>query len=141
MRGTLHSIVRRPEPHSFELSVSIGDAPPKTYRVSYKHHDKDGDMSAANLWDTGELLTHLTRLGDRGWVDNWFYEYEMILLLHAFDRGEAMPDLPVELGMTRFWKPPGMLRIIRTKVMRFFWRRGLFQKRLRSATKGQNYAG
>jgi hypothetical protein len=123
------------------LSLSIGDVPAKLYRVSYQHHDREGDMSAANVWDTGDLLSDLTKLGDRGWVDNWFYEYEMILLLHAFDAGEAMPTLPAELGTTRFWKPPGVIRIIRNKIRRFFWRRGFFQKRLPSMVRGHNHAG
>ena len=130
MRGTLHSIVRLPEPHTFELSVSIGDAPPRTHQVSYKHYPKDGDMSPAKVWETGELLTDLTQLGDRGWVGNWCYELEMIRLLSAFDLSEAMPALPVELGTTRFWRPPGLFRIVRNRITRFFWRRGLFRKRL-----------
>jgi|KBSMisStandDraft_5_1062788.scaffolds.fasta_scaffold240704_1 hypothetical protein len=130
MRGTLHSITRRPEPNAFDVSVSIGEGPPETHRVSYVHHPKEGDMSAAIAWDTGELLSRLTTLGDRGLVDNFFYELEMIYLLHAFDRGEAMPALPVELGTTRFWKPPGIIRIFRNKLRRFFWRRGFFLKRL-----------
>jgi len=130
MRGTLHSIIRRPEPHTFELSVSIGAAPPRTYRVNYEEHPKNGDMSAAKVWETGELLPHLTQLGNRGWVDNYYYEHEMILLLSAFDLGEAMPALPVELGTTRFWRPPGLFRIVRNRITRFFWRRGLFRKRL-----------
>jgi hypothetical protein len=88
----------------------------------------------------GELLTRLTELGDRGLVNNWFYEYEMMLLLHAFDRGEAMPQLPVELGTTRFWRPPGIFRILRSRIMSFFWRRGFFQKRLPGVKEGQSHA-
>ena len=127
IRGTLHTITRGPEPHTFELSVSIGDASPRIYRVSHRHYEKEGNLNPAKIWFFEDLLTDLTKLGNRGFVNNWIYQKEMWLLLEAFDAGETMPDLPVELGTTRFWRPPGILRILRNRIMmRFFWRRGLF---------------
>ncbi len=140
MRGTLHNIERGPEPHTFEVTVSIGDAPARTYRVSYKHYEQEGNMSSAKVWDTGNLLSRITELGDRGMVNNWFYEHEMMLLLHAFDRGETMPQLPVELGTTRFWKPPGIFKILRSKILRFLWRHGLFQNHFPGVVKGHKHA-
>lgn len=139
MRGILHSITRTPEAHTFEVSIAIGNTPPQTDRVSCEHHAASGNLSAATIWNTGELLSRLTKLGDRGLVPNWFYELEMIHLLQAFDRGEPMPQLPVELGTTRFWKPPGTLRVLQTRIMQFFWRRGLLPKRFSSIKIGRTH--
>ena len=140
MRGVLHNITKKPEPNVFDVVFSVGDEPPEHFRVSYERSEERGQKYIC--WDDGGLLPRITKLGDRGLVDNWFYENEMMHILFAFERGEAIPQLPVELGTTSFWKPPSIFRILWNRIRRFFWRRGLFVKRLASAqTKiepGQN---
>ena len=128
MRGILRNISRSEEPNAFDVSVSIGDETPKTYRVTYERSEERGQRYIC--WNDGGLLLAITKLGDRGLVDNWFYEHEIMLILFAFERGEPIPRLPVELGTTSFWRPPSLFRIFRNRIMRFLHRRGLFLKRL-----------
>ena len=56
-------------------------------------------------WDSGDLYLASQKLGDRGLVDNWFYEHEMMLILFAFEKGEPIPQLPVELGTNKILRP------------------------------------
>ena len=131
MRGILHSIVRTAEPNIFDVVFSIGDEPAEHFRVSYTRSEERGQKYIS--WDSGDLLSRITKLGDRGLVDNWFYEHEMMLILFAFEKGEPIPQLPVELGTTKFWRPPSLSRILWNRIRRFFWRHGMFIKRLPSA--------
>jgi hypothetical protein len=116
------------EPNVFDVVLSVGDQLPEHFRVSYERSWERGQKYI--VWNDGGLLPRITKLGDRGLVGNWCFEHEMMLILSAFERGEATPQLPVELGTTPFWRPPSLFRTLWNRFRRFFWRRGLFLKRL-----------
>ena len=133
MRGVLHNIVKTTEPDVFDVVFSVGDEAPEHFRVSCKCSEERGQNYVS--WNDGGLLARITKLGSRGLVDNCFYEYEMMHILFAFERGEAMPRLPIELGTSRFWRPPSLGRILWNKCRRLFWRYELFVKHLPQAPR------
>lgn len=124
MKVVLHRI-ERGEDGGIDLEVSFGDGLREWYSASY-----DGSDGGVKVCEVDEsLFFALSDAGVKRFGDASVYQVEVMDLVRAFDRGEELPEMPVELGTTRFGRGfrPGRLRIVVNRLKRVLYRTGILR--------------
>lgn len=129
MAVVLHRIRKRDD-GIIELSVSVGAELPQDYLASF-----DGSDPKYKFCSTDEtLFMLLSNQAHKRFGNCTVYQIELMGIISAFVTGERIPDLPVELGTTRFCRAkPGPLRIAWNKLWYLFYRMGLYRPRMERA--------
>jgi len=105
----------------------MGNDPPKEYSASF-------DGSTEGFKYTGcdeELFFALSDTALKRYGNCAVYQAELMGILGAFDRGEHLPEFPIELGTSPFGSEfrPGFLRIMRNKLWRVLFKLGIVRPR------------
>ena len=110
----LHSIARRDD-GQIEVAVSFGNAAPTTYEANLTQHER-GSFTTI---DEG-LFMKLSDFAYERFGNCTIYQSELMRILRAFQQSEPLPDLPVELGSTRFCcNKPGFLQVLYNRWLGF----------------------
>lgn len=107
MKVVLHGITKR-ENGLISLAVSFGNDPPNDYRASYDGVDDKYKFGSIDE----ELFMVLSDRAHNRFGNCAVYQMELMGILGAFHDGDKLPELPAELGTTRFCTlRPSRLRI------------------------------
>ncbi|MAG93986.1 MAG: hypothetical protein CMJ48_09580 [Planctomycetaceae bacterium] len=123
MKVMLHGIERRAD-GLMCLTVAIGNESPRSYLASF-----DGSHDGCESSETDEeLFFALSDLAFKRFGNCVVYQMEVMGILGAFDRGEQLPEMPVQLGTTSFCTlRPNLLRLAWNKFKVLLWRMGIYR--------------
>lgn len=94
----LHSINKRQEAGLFDLCISVGGEPVRTFVASYEISSPTSTY--CNL--DQELFMRLSDLSVERFRNCAVYIMELTGIIGAFHSGKPIPGLPVQLGTTSF---------------------------------------
>ena len=96
----LHSLSKNHETGEYNLSISIGSGPSKTFKASY---EQTGAKSGIFRVEP-ELAKQLYELSFERY-NSPAYMAELAEIVGVFRRGKSIPKLPATLGTTSFFPP------------------------------------